>query len=55
VILPKDKQGVPQQKMRKELRTLLKRRLPFYMVPTYIEFMTGFPTHAIGKVLIDVP
>ena len=33
-----------------ELRTLLKRRLPFYMVPTYIEFMTGFPTHAIGKV-----
>ena len=31
-----------------ELRALLKRRLPFYMVPTYIEFMTGFPTAAIG-------
>jgi hypothetical protein len=34
--------------MLQELRALLKRRLPFYMVPTYIEFMTGFPTAAIG-------
>ena len=50
IILPKDKQALPQNKLQKELRALLKRRLPFYMVPTYIEFMAGFPTAAIGKV-----
>ena len=50
VILPADKQAQQHNKLRKELRTLLKRRLPFYMVPTYIEFMSGFPTAAIGKV-----
>ena len=32
VIPPKDKESLPPNALRKELRTLLKRRLPFYMV-----------------------
>jgi amino acid adenylation domain-containing protein len=50
VIVPADKQSRAAVKMAKELRALLKRRLPFYMVPTYIEFMPYFPSTAIGKV-----